>query len=212
MNKYKRYVIPEERSFRVAEEEVLGLARQSGVLRSRELTAHRLPRVTLTRLQQQKRLKRVGRGLYVLPQADLSEHHSLAQAMKRVPHGVVCLLSALKFHGLTTQNPSEIWLAINVSARKPRVSAPPLHIVRFSGRALTYGIETHRVEGIPVRVTSTAKTVADGFKYRHKIGLDVALEALRDYRRTKKSLDELWKAAEVCRVATVMRPYLALLT
>ena len=187
---------------------MLTLARKAGVLRPRDLEAHGIPRVVLTRLHQKKRLKRVARGLYVLPEADISEHHTLAEACKRIPHGVVCLLSALRFHGLTTQSPFGVWMAMDVKARKPRVEAPPLHIVRFSGRALTFGVEEYRVEGVTVRVTSPAKTVADCFKYRNKIGLDVAMEALKDYRRARKSLDEIWKAAGVCRVAPVMRPYL----
>lgn len=193
---------------RGAEEAVLALVRKVGVLRPRDLRAHGIPRVVLTRLHRKERLKRVARGVYVLPDADLSEHHSLAEACKRVPHGVVCLLSALRFHGLTTQSPFEVWMAIDVKARKPNLEALPLRIVRFSGKALVYGVEEHQVEGVPVRVTSPAKTVADCFKYRNKIGLDVAVEALKDYRRSRKSLDDLWKAAEAVRVASVIRPYL----
>jgi predicted transcriptional regulator of viral defense system len=122
---------------------------------------------------------------------------------------VICLLSALQFHDLTTQAPFEVWMAIDVRARRPRGKAPPLRIVRFSGKALTAGVETHRIEGVRVRVYGPAKTVADCFKYRNKIGLDVALEALRDYRRAHPGgLDELWKFAQICRVANVMRPYL----
>lgn len=187
---------------------MLALAHKMGVLRTQDLAAHNIPRVILTRLHQKARLRRVARGLYVLPGADLSEHHTLAEACKRVPHGVVCLLSALRFHGLTTQSPFEVWMAIDIKARKPRVQAPPLHIVRFSRTALRFGVEKRSVEGVTVHVTSPAKTVADCFKYRNKIGLDVAVEALKDYRRARKSLDELWKAAGICRVASVMRPYL----
>jgi predicted transcriptional regulator of viral defense system len=151
----------------------------------------------------------VGRGLYVLPDADVSEHHSLAEASKRVPHGVVCLLSALRFHNLTTQSPSEVWLAIGSKAWRPQVDYPRLRFVRFSDRALEAGVEEHSIEGVLVRVYSPAKTVADCFKYRNKIGLDVALEALRDCRRERKcSNDELWRYAKICRVANVMRPYM----
>ena len=122
---------------------------------------------------------------------------------------MICLLSALRFHGLTTQSPFEVWLAIDIKARKPRVESPPLRIVRFSRESLVYGVERHLVEGVPVRITSPAKTVADCFKYRNKIGLDAAMEALRDYRRLRKGpLDDLWRAAEVCRVTAVIRPYL----
>lgn len=208
MNKYRRHGTMPKDEPRGAEEAVLALVRKVGVLRPRDLRAHGIPRVVLTRLHRKERLKRVARGVYVLPDADLSEHHSLAEACKRVPHGVVCLLSALRFHGLTTQSPFEVWMAIDVKARKPNLEALPLRIVRFSGKALVYGVEEHQVEGVPVRVTSPAKTVADCFKYRNKIGLDVAVEALKDYRRSRKSLDDLWKAAEAVRVASVIRPYL----
>jgi predicted transcriptional regulator of viral defense system len=208
MNIYRRNGTRPKDEPRGVEEAVLALARVMGVLRPRDLRAHGIPRVILTRLHMKERLRRVARGLYVLPEADVSEHHSLAEACKRVPDGVVCLLSALRFHGLTTQSPFEIWMAIDVKARKPKVETPHLRVVRFSGKALVYGVEEHQVEGVPVRVTSPAKTVADCFKYRNKIGLDVAVEALKDYRRARKSLDDLWKAAEAVRVASVIRPYM----
>ena len=152
---------------------------------------------------------RVGRGLYVARGAKPTEHHSLAQASKRMPNGVVCLLSALRFHDLTTQSPFEVWLAIGEKSRLPKQANLQLRIVRFSHKALTYGVQDHRIEGVSVRVFTPAKTVADCFRYRNKIGLDVALEALRDCKRKRKAtMDEIWKAAKVCRVANVMRPYL----
>lgn len=188
---------------------ILEIVERAGVLRPRDLNAHGIPRETLRRLHARGRLHRIGRGLYVLPEADVTEHHTLAQACKRVPQGVVCLLSALRFHELTTQAPFEVWLAIGGKAWRPRVDYPPLRFVRFSGAALTAGIEEHIVEGVLVKVYSPAKTVADCFKYRNKIGLDVALEALRDCRRQRQcSNDELWHYAQICRVANVMRPYL----
>jgi predicted transcriptional regulator of viral defense system len=154
-------------------------------------------------------LERVGRGLYVPATAKVTQHHTLAEAAKRVPEGIVCLLSALSFHGMTTQSPHEVWLAIDVKARKPNADWPPMRIVRFSGNARTFGVETHVVEGVQVRVTSRAKTVADCFKYRNKIGIDVAIDALRDYLRKRgRSIDELARSAEVCRVTRVMRPYI----
>ncbi len=211
MNKYRRSVSSRERVQNRLEDRVLYLARTVGVLRARDISAHGVYRTALTRLCQRGSLKRAARGLYMRPGADVTEHHALAEVCKRVPHGIVCLLSALRFHELTTQSPSEVWLAIDVKARKPRIGNPALRIVRFSGRALEYGVEERRIEGVPVRVTSPAKTVADCFKYRNKIGLDVAMEALKDYRRTRKSASDLWKAAEVCRVANVMRPYLEML-
>jgi predicted transcriptional regulator of viral defense system len=154
-------------------------------------------------------VRRVGRGLYTLANADAGEHYSLAEACKRIPQGVVCLISALRFHGLTTQAPFEVWMAIDVKARKPKKDNLPLHIVRFSGKSLRTGIEEHAIQGVPVRVYSPAKTVADCFKYRNKIGLDVALEALREcWRERRCTMDDLWYYAKICRVANVMRPYL----
>src|SRR5262245_44352238 len=159
---------------------LLKLVRRRGVIRPRELAAHLIPREYLTRLYHQGLLDRPARGLYVLAEAKPSEHQSIIEACKRVPHGVVCLLSALRFHGLTTQAPFEVWLAIGEKARHPKVDYPPLRVVRFSKAALTVGVEEHVIGGVPVRVTNPARTVADCFRFRNKIGLDVALEALRD--------------------------------
>jgi predicted transcriptional regulator of viral defense system len=154
-------------------------------------------------------LERVGRGLYIAVGAAVTEHHTLVEAAARIPQAVICLLSALQYHRIGTQSPHEVWLAIDVKARKPVLDVPPVRIVRFSGRALSFGIETHELEGVRVKVTSREKTVADCFKYRNKLGLDVALEALREYLRSKKrSVDDLVRAARVCRVARVMQPYL----
>jgi predicted transcriptional regulator of viral defense system len=189
-------------------EQLLALARQSGILRPQDLAGGRIPRTYLRRLVERGALERTGRGLYRLVERQTSENHSLAEACKRVPHGVVCLLSALRFHDLTTQAPFEVWMAIDIKARAPVAGQPPLRIVRMSGEARTAGIEEHRIEGVTVRVYSSAKTIADCFKYRNKIGLDVALEALRDYRRVRGSMDDLWRLARTCRVDNVMRPYL----
>jgi predicted transcriptional regulator of viral defense system len=191
-------------------QQILEMVQQAGVLRPRDLDAHGIPRIYLSRLCERGDLQRVGRGLYVLPHADVSEHHTLAEACKRIPHGVVCLVSALRFHGLTIQSPSEVWLAIGSKAWRPQVDYPRLRFVRFSVRALEAGVEERSIEGVLVRVYSPAKTVADCFKYRNKIGLDVALEALRDCRRQRRCTnDELWHYAKICRVANVMRPYMA---
>ena len=190
-------------------QQILEIVAKAGVLRPRDLDAHGIPRIYLSRLCERGLLDRVGRGLYVLPDADVSEHHTLAEAGKRVPHGVVCLLSALRFHGRTTQSPSEVWLAIGNKAWRPQVDYPPLRFVRFSERTLEAGVEEHSIEGVLVRIYNPAKTVADCFKYRNKIGLDVALEALRDCRRQRRCTnDELWHYAKICRVANVMRPYM----
>lgn len=195
------------------EERVLKLVRQAGVLRPRDVEAQGIPREYLIRLRDRGVLEQPSRGLYILADADLGENQTLAEACKRVPHGVVCLLSALQFHVLTTQIPHEIWLAIDVKARQPKVDYPPLRIVRFSGKALAFGVGEHRIGGVPVKVYGPAKTVADCFKYRNKIGVDVALEALRDvWRQRRATMDELLEAAKVCRVARIMRPYLESLT
>lgn len=194
-------------------ERLLALTEQAGLVRPRDLKSRRIPRVYLRRLVARGELVKHGRGLYSLPDAPVTEHHSLAQACKRVPHGVVCLLSALSYHGLTTQTPHEIWMALDRTAWSPRVEGLKLRIMRFSGSAMTAGVEKTTVEGVTVRVYGVAKTVADCFKYRNKIGTDVAVEALRDAWRQKHcSMDELWRYAKVCRVANVMRPYLEMLT
>jgi len=126
-----------------------------------------------------------------------------------MPSGIICLLSALRFHGLTTQSPYEIWMAIGHKARSPKKPGIPIRITRYSGKSLTSGVEQHKIEGVSIRVYNPAKTVADCFKFRNKIGLDVALEALRDcYRSRKCTMDELWKYAKICRVANIMKPYL----
>jgi len=158
-------------------------------------------------------LERIGRGLYVPAGGNIGEHQTLIEACKRVPKGVVCLLSALRFHNLTTQAPHEVWLAIGEKAWRPRLTSPSLRVVRFSDRALRDGVETRQIEGVPVRVYSPAKTVADCFKYRNKIGLDIALDALREcWRERRCTMDELWRYAKVCRVQNVMRPYLEAMT
>lgn len=192
---------------------ILDLARTHGLIRPRDLAPLGLPRVSLTRLVRRGALTRVGRGLYALPDRPVCEHAALAEVARKHPQGIICLLSALRFHDLTTQSPFEVWLAIPNKARAPRMDYPPLRILRFSGAALTEGIEEHLVGGVRIRVTNAAKTVADCFKYRNKIGLDVALEALREAWKDKRvTMDELWRYAQICRVANVMRPYLESLT
>lgn len=189
--------------------DVVRLVKKAGILRPRDLQMHRIPRLYLRKAVDEGAVMRVGRGLYVARGMRPTEHHSLAQASKRVPHGVVCLLSALRFHDLTTQSPFEVWLAIDEKARLPKTDNPPLRIVRFSRKTLAYGVQEHRIEGVIVRIFSPARTVADCFRYRNKIGLEVALEALRECRRKHRATsDEIWRAAKVCRVANVMRPYL----
>lgn len=153
-------------------------------------------------------MRRIARGLYELAEPDPIEHIDLMEVCKRVPQGVICLISALNFHGMTSQMPYEVWLAIDVKAYKPKIERPPVRFVRFSGAALTYGVETHDIRGVQVNVTTPAKTVADCFKYRNKVGTDVAVEALKELRRGRKGkTDDLWQAAEACRVTKVIRPY-----
>lgn len=151
---------------------------------------------------------RRARGIYVHPDADLPAHFSFAIACSKAPEGVICLLSALRFHEIGTQNPSDVWIAIDRSARRPEIDYPTLRVVRFSGLALTSGVE--ETEGpFSIRVYSPAKTVADCFKYRHKIGLDVVIEALKEgWRERRFTLDELGRCARVCRVENVMTPFL----
>lgn len=196
-----------------AANKLIDLVRNQGLIRPRDLAPLGIPRVSLTRAVRRGELERIGRGLYGLPGRPVSAHGSLAEVARRVPKGVVCLLSALRFHGLATQAPFEVWLAIENKAIAPKLDYPPLRIVRFSGAALTEGVEEHLVDGVTVRVTGVAKTVADCFKYRNKIGLDVALEALREaWREKRMTSDDLWRYAKVCRVANVMRPYMDSLT
>jgi len=192
-----------------ARQRVIRLARESVAVRPKDLVAIGVPREYLKRLREEGVLEQPARGIYVLANAKPTEHQTLVEVCKRVPHGVVCLLSALQFHRLTTQIPHEVWLAIGSKTWPPKLEYPPLRIVRFSPATLDYAVEEHRVAGAVVRVYAPAKTVVDCFKFRNKIGLDVALEALRDcLNQRRASIDDLWKAAKVCRVANVMRPYL----
>lgn len=188
---------------------LLELVREKGILRARDLDAHDIPRAYLSRLAEKGLLESPSRGIYISAGAEPHEHQSLIETCTRVPGGVVCLLSALQFHDLTTEAPFEVWLAIDRKARAPTPGNPPLRIVRFSRRALTDGIEEHAVGGATVRVTDVTHTVADCFKYRTTVGLDVALEALRDsLHRKRATVDELHRAARSRRMANVIRPYL----
>lgn len=188
---------------------VLELAQEMGIIRPRDLEVYGIHRESLRRLEAKKLLVKAGRGLYTLAHTNLTENHSLAEACKRVPNGIVCLLSALRFHGLTTQAPFKVWLAIDHKARPPKEDILPLRIVYLSGMGFNAGVESHQVEGVICLVYNQAKTVVDCFKYRNKIGLDVALEALREcWQERRCTMDELWHYARICRVNNVMRPYL----
>ena len=185
------------------------LARRKLLIRARDLEPAGIARSELRRAMDRNILTYVSRGVYRFANAEPTAHDVMIEACLRVPQGVVCLLSSLNFHELGTQSPHQIWMAIDVKARKPPSSDLPLKIVRFSGIALADGVETHQTAAGEIRVYCAAKTVADCFKYRNKTGLDVALEALRDYIHNRTgTIDEIWKYAKVCRVSKVMRPYL----
>ena len=182
---------------------------QHWIVRPRDIEAIGLPREYLLRLHRQGKIVRSGRGLYSLPHAAITERHSYAEVGRRVPGSVFCLLSALAFHEITTQSPASVWIALPQGARRPAIGSPSLKVVRLSGGSMSEGIENHKVEGVPIRVYSAAKTVADCFKFRNKIGLDVAIEALKDSLGQKKAtVNEIYYYAKVCRVSNVIRPYM----
>lgn len=190
-------------------QQVINLAIQRGVIRPRDLLAHGLPKDYLNMLAREGVLVKLGRGLYQWPDREASRHQSLIEVAKLAPNGVVALLSALSFHGLGTQNPFEVWLAIDRKSRRPRIHYPPVRFVTMSHEGLVEGFEKHEIDGVMVSVFCPAKTVADCFKYRNKIGLDVALEALKDgWRAQMFTMDDLLRYAKVCRVAKVMQPYM----
>lgn len=190
-------------------DQVLDLAREHGIIVPQDLDERGIPRQYLSRLAGRAELECIGRGLYSLPDAEITRHHDLAIVSKRMPRGVICLLSALSFHELTTQVPFEVWVAIASGEWEPKRDIVPLRTRRMSGAALSEGITDHIVEKVPIRVFVPAKTVADCFRFRSVVGLHVAFEALREFRRAEMgSIDELWRYAGICRVQNVMRPYL----
>ena len=188
---------------------LLDLLRQRRLLRPMEVAEVGATRQHLARLVERGLVVKHSRGLYGLASEDVTEQHSLAEASKRVPLGVICLLSALHFHGLTTQLPSEVWLAVPRAAWRPQFDSLRLRLVFLPDSMLRASVERHVVEGVTARVFTAARTVVDCFKFRNKIGVDVAIEALRELRRRKLATpDDLWREAKRCRVANVMRPYL----
>ena len=186
----------------------IALANQKGLVRARDLALVGAAGGTLQQLLQTGRLVRVGRGVYAPAGRTHTELDDLGPIAIKYPSLIFCLLTALQLHGLTTQSPHEVWVAVGQKARAPKIEYPPLHVVRMSD--VDYGVATVAISGVVrIPVTDVAKTIADCFKFRNKIGLDVALEALRDaWQQKKVTMDELWRAAEHCRVANVMRPYL----
>lgn len=178
------------------------------MLRLRDFAAEKIEPETVARLVRDGQVVRPARGLYQLPDAPVDAAHSLAEAALLVPKGIVCLISALQFHGLTLQMPSAVWMAIERTAWKSNISYPPIRFVRFSGWAMTEGVERYPIQSVKVRLTNPARTIVDCFRYRNKIGLDIAMEGLREgIRRRKCTPDQLWQYAKKARVWTVMRPY-----
>ncbi|PKO18014.1 transcriptional regulator [candidate division BRC1 bacterium HGW-BRC1-1] len=193
----------------IKRQQVLNLAGKLGIIRGEDVEAMGISRNYLYPMHRDGLLDKVAVGLYRLPEVPVTEHSSLAEVSKRMPHAVVCLISALSFHGLTTQLPHEIWLTIPRGSWRPKVEYPPLNLTYVSGPAYSFGIQEHIINGVPVKIYSPAKTVADCFKFRNKVGLDVALEALREAWRSRKiTMDELWESAKINRVSRIMQPYM----
>ena len=191
------------------EDALLEFIKRKGIIRVRDLREHGFHPETLRRLHRDGRLIRRSRGMYTHPDTAPTEHQTLIEVFKRVPHGVACLLTALRFHDIGTQNPREVWIALERGTRKPKMEYPRLRVVRFSGPAMTEGIEHHKLGGVSVRVYNVAKTVADCFRFRNKIGLDIAIEALSDsLRRGRCSVDDIWRYAKIRRVTNTIQPYL----
>jgi len=193
-----------------SEAAILELARSKGILRSCDLEPQGLSRAELARLVRSGKMIYLSRGLYTLPDKDVTEHSTLAEVAIKIPKSIFCLMTALYLHQLTTQSPHEIWIALANNARKPRMDYPPLKVMRFSEETLGYGVETRVIDGVVrIMITSLEKTIADCFKFRSTVGLDVAIEALHEAWRDKRiNMDELWRCAVICRVSNVMRPYL----
>ena len=190
-------------------EQILELAHHQRLLSAADVRAHGCSPQLLIKLHQSGKLQRVTRGVYSLPDSELTEHQSLVEVCRRVPKAVICLLSALQFHEIGTQIPHEVWIALPEATQTPALDFPPLRIARLRGAAYADGIETVIEHGSPIRVYSLAKTIADGFKFRHKIGLDVALEALKEaWRQRELNIDQVMHFAKINRVAKVMQPYL----
>jgi len=191
-------------------DKIIKLIKNAGILRYRDIIANHINPVTLNRLVNSGEMIRISRGLYTLPDLEIqSGYHTFAEISKKVPRGVICLLSALAYHELTTQLPHQVWMAIHEKAWTPKIEHIQIRFVRFSENLLKEGVNTVEIQNIPVKMTNPARTVADCFKYRNKIGLDVAVEALREGLKGRYfTVDELWRYAELCRVANVMRPYI----
>ena len=194
-------------------ERTLDLVKRLGLVRPKDLNQHGIPVIYLRRLLHRGELVQPARGVYAVAGHEPTLHHSLAMVSKRIPRGVVCLLSALAYPEIGTQLPSFVWLAIDQRSRPLVTTDLPAKIVRFGAQSLVEGVEEHSVEGVTTRITNPAKTVGDCFKFRNKVGLDIAMEALRDaWRKRKVTMAELDRFAATNRVTHVMRPYLEMLT
>ncbi|MFZ4819765.1 MAG: type IV toxin-antitoxin system AbiEi family antitoxin domain-containing protein [Limisphaerales bacterium] len=194
-------------------ERTLDLVKRLGLVRPKDLNQHGIPVIYLRRLLHRGELVQPARGVYAVAGHEPTLHHSLAMVSKRIPRGVVCLLSALAYHEIGTQLPSVVWLAIDQRSRPLVTTDLPAKIVRFGAQSLVEGVEEHSVEGVTMRITNPAKTVADCFKFRNKVGLDIAVESLKDaWRKRKVTMAELDRFAATNRVTHVMRPYLEMLT
>lgn len=186
----------------------LDLLKTRGMMRLKDFIAKNIEPETLARLVRDKQVVRPARGLYQLPDAPIDAAHTLVEATVLVPKGVICLISALQFHEFTLQMPSAVWMAIERSAWKPMISYPPIRFVRFSRWAMTDGVEWYSIQSYKVHITNPARTIVDCFRYRNKVGIDVAMEALREgIRRRKCTPDQLWQYAKKARIWTIMRPY-----
>lgn len=191
---------------------VLELARAKGLVRARDLAPLRIPAMVLTRLVQNGQLERVTRGIYAISGQGLASGSALGVVATRIPGSVVCLASALQVHELSTWISPEVWIAVAQHRRPPQMDWPPLHLHYVRPELLTIGVEERVIDGVTVPLTTPARTVADCFKWRSSVGLDVAIEALRSYLITyKDGRDELRRMAELCCVSRVMRPYLEVL-
>jgi predicted transcriptional regulator of viral defense system len=186
----------------------LDLLKARGMLRLKDFIADGIGPETLARLVREEMVIRPARGLYRLSNMEVEATHVLAEAALLVPKGVICLISALQYHELTLQMPSTVWMAIDRAAWRPTIDYPPIRFVRFTGWALTEGVERHLIESVDVSITDPARTIVDCFRYRTKIGLDVAMEGLREGLRQRRcTADQLWRHAGKARVWSIMRPY-----
>ncbi len=189
--------------------QILEIVKEKGVIKAGDIEAEGISRSYLYILHNSGLLQKITRGLYALPDTHVTEHITLIEIAKRVPNAVVCLISALSFYDLTTQLPHEIWITIPRGSWRPKFDYPSLNLTYASKETYSYGILEHKLNRVSVKIYSPAKTIADCFKFRNKIGLDIAIEALRNGWETKKvDMDELVKAAKICKVSKIIRPYL----